>query len=270
MSRPFAKSLPNPRYPPLPCDDEKTFEEYVTIKSSISYDDYVYKWALFYLGHACVPTYVDTFVGAVDNPDATQEHAMRFANITLQHYILPTNWQPYMPGSQREYLNYVAIEDEARMHVEWLNQKEGIVAFASKNNVSSIGPYVTYEDYDGTPIPLTIAGPNSEDMEMIRASVSSANEWNLTSVCIISTMPKDNYILDVMEEMPSADYIWKTNASAIKRWCKKEREKTEKEPNDDVREQRHKHLDHKCGKRSKTPSLTTTEVVLGSKPTHLP
>jgi len=121
--------------------DVKTMEEFFTL------------WGKFYLNQMCVPVTAGSFVGALDNPEATLGLGRLFDKIT-RFGLIPIDSQVNIPFHQKAYVIMFGTEDAVTFLSQELNRYPYVVAFTqdppvSKKDTGCIHDlYVTYDGDD--------------------------------------------------------------------------------------------------------------------------
>jgi hypothetical protein len=175
-----------------------------------SYTEFLEIWSSFYQNRICIPTYFDTFVGAEDNPQATQEIGDKFREI-VKHGVIPYDFQTNLPGIQKEYITAFVPTDLIQNLSIYINRYPGYIAFGqtlkSTDYIQDL--YVTYDATDieikksiqtGVFLgdPFTLIGYNGVD------EFSYIQEW-LDSDFVTKTFnPKHFGHITIIDTEPSA------------------------------------------------------------------
>lgn len=185
-------------------------------RAAETYKDFLELWSRFYLNKICIPTYLDNFVGAEDNPDATLEVGSKFREI-VQKGVIPVDYQPGSPEGQKAYVIMFVPSDLARVLSIYINRYPGYVSFNQDFESGSLTDlYVTYdcsEQEEKNSVkkgvffgePHTHLGdPDKDALEFIREWLSHELEffidpYNFVSLTVIDTIPsRKNTILDII------------------------------------------------------------------------
>ena len=105
-------------------------------------------WSQFYENKICIPTYLDKFVGADDNPEASYELGKKLKEIS-QRGVLAVNSQVGIPGNQKQYIIGFMPTKMAEIVIRNINRYSGIVAFYGdiEEKDTTKGLYVTYDAF---------------------------------------------------------------------------------------------------------------------------
>jgi len=134
------------------CDTEKERKKSEKLfKKAETVVEFMEIWSKFYLNEVCIPTYLDKFIGAEDNPEATIELGKKLEEITKRG-VLAIDSQVNIPGNQKGYIYGYIPNKMADLVITNLNRYSGIVAFYSdirdfrKENINvNEGLFVTYD-----------------------------------------------------------------------------------------------------------------------------
>ena len=202
----------------MDCTESKSYQISKSLfKNITSYREFLNLWSKFYQNKICIPTYLDNFYGAEDNPDINSKIISKFIRITKLG-VIPIDYQNGSPESQKAYVALFAPNTIASMISEYINRYPGFVAFVQQIDSNS-HPTDLYVTYDGTKKvldnsakkgvflgdPFTSVGNSLNDMlEFIQEWLSPhmktiINHNRFKTVTIIDIIPtRKNNILDVI------------------------------------------------------------------------
>ena len=184
-----------------------------------TFQGFIDLWSKFYTNEICIPTYLDNFVGAGDNPDATIEMGKKFQEI-VSYGIIPHNFQTNsLEDTQKAYVDMYVPNELASVIAEYINRYPGYVSFWQdiKDEFTLGDLVVTYDPTEeerknsvkkgvffGDPFSrLGYAG--QDDFDFISEWLSKKakkiiNKDNFKQVTVIDTIPtaKSDRILDVI------------------------------------------------------------------------
>lgn len=132
----------------MDCSSEKVQEESrKKFLKAQTVKKFMREWADFYKNKICIPTYLDKFVGARDNPEATFELGEKLYTIARKG-ILAVDSQVTIPGFQKGYIVSFVHKDLADRLAEECNRYSDIVAYYNlleKEEEGGQSLYVTYD-----------------------------------------------------------------------------------------------------------------------------
>lgn len=172
-------------------------------------------WSKFYENKICIPTYLSKFIGAGDNPEASEELGKKFKEISKRG-VLAIDSQVGIPGSQKQYITGYMSTNLADVVIPELNRYSGIVAFYGPivEMDTTDGLYVTYdvddeEKEEGAKIKKMLGEPFTSIRGADTYSFADIREW--MSRPVKKKTKKDKYshfvIIDPCFSDPS-EYIF--------------------------------------------------------------
>lgn len=206
----------------MDCNNPEDYEKSEKIfQKAKTFQEFLKLWQMFYLNRICIPTYVDNFVGAEDNPQADESMARKFVDI-VEYGVVPYDFQiNSLADGQKAYVLAYVPKETGWLITSYINRYPGYVAFSQSisndinSNVENL--FATYDpDEDQKDMsqrtgvlfgqPFTQLGLGAkEDMEQIREWLSRPlkkifNSDYFERIVVLDTNPleKSDRILNII------------------------------------------------------------------------